>query len=246
MSDTVTRVGLLLCGHVDPRSQHLRGDYFELFTTLLLGHPIELVRYDVQAGKLPHSALECDGWICSPSRASVYDDLPWLSAMEELHRDIVSSEVPYVGICFGHQLLAQTLGGTVARASGGWNVGVHEYIVEAALPCIAPRVDRLALIASHQDQVVEPPPGARVFARAEDGSCPVGGMVVGERAWTIQLHPEFLPDLADHLLAGRIDLIGAEKVARARATLTPAALGARPLSRPTVASWIATTLCIRR
>ena len=96
-----------------------------------------------------------------------------------------------------------------------------------------------ALIASHQDQVVAVPPDARVFAHAPDGTCPVGGLIVGERAWTIQLHPEFVPDLADHLLAGRIELIGVEKVAAARASL------ARPLNRPTVAAWIARTFAQR-
>jgi GMP synthase-like glutamine amidotransferase len=226
------RIGLLMCGHVDPLSRHLRGDYPELFGALLADHALELVRYDLDGGQFPDSERECDGWICSPSRNSAYDDLAWIADAEELHRRFVALEVPYVGICFGHQLLAQALGGAVAAAAHGWNVGVHEYEITRRQPWMAPGDERIALIASHQDQVVELPRDATCFATAPDETCPIGGMIVGERAWTLQLHPEFVPDLADHLLAGRVELIGADKVARARATLH------QPLSRPTVAAWI--------
>ena len=220
-------------GCVDPASQHLRGDYPELFDDLLREHDLELVAYRLDAGEWPGSERECDGWIGAPSRASVYDDLPWIADAEELHRRFIAQEIPYVGICFGHQLLAQALGGRVARAAAGWNVGAHTYAIDEPQPGMSGTDDDVTLIASHQDQVVAVPPDARVFARATDGSCPVGGMIVGERAWTIQLHPEFVPDLADHLLAGRVDLIGADKVTAARASL------GRPLSRPMVAAWIA-------
>ena len=90
-------------------------------------------------------------------------------------------------------------------------------------------------IASHQDQVVDVPPDARAPRARASGYCPVAGLTVGERAWTLQAHPEFVPPLADHLLAGRVELIGAEPVARARASLT------QPLDRGTVARWIATS-----
>lgn len=226
------RIGLLMCGHVDPRSQHLHGDYPELFGELLASEPLELVRYDLDAGRFPDSVGECDGWLCSPSRQSVYDDLAWIADAEELHRAIVAAEAPYVGICFGHQLLAQALGGRVERTTAGWNVGVQTYDITQPRPWMDSSHRTISLIASHQDQVVGVPDAAAVFASAADGSCPVGGMTVGDRAWTIQLHPEFVPDLADHLLAGRIDLIGEAKVAAARATLD------RRLSRPTVARWI--------
>ena len=79
--------------------------------------------------------------------------------------------------------------------------------------------------------MIAPPADARVIARAE--SCPIAGLVVGERAWTLQGDPEFVPPLADHLLAGRVDLIGRERVADARASLD------RHLDRLTVARWIA-------
>ena len=71
------RIGLLMVGHVDPKSVDIAGDYPQLFADLLAGHDVELVRYDVDLGRLPDSVHECDGWMCGPSRSSAYDDLPW-------------------------------------------------------------------------------------------------------------------------------------------------------------------------
>jgi GMP synthase-like glutamine amidotransferase len=90
----------------------------------------------------------------------------------------------------------------------------------------------VALIASHEDQVVAVPAGAALLARSP--GCPIAGLTIGDRAWTIQPHPEFVPELADDLLGRRVDLIGAAKVHAARATLT------QPLDRMLVAGWIRT------
>jgi GMP synthase-like glutamine amidotransferase len=225
------RVGLLVVGHVDPASAHVAGDYPDLFGDLLAGSGIELVVYALDEGRFPGSATECDGWLCSPSRLSVYDDVAFLADAEELHREIVARERPFVGICFGHQLLAQALGGRVERAPGGWGVGVQRYEIVSPEPWMTPPRDAIALLASHQDQVVEVPADARVIATAP--YCPVAGLAVGARAWSLQPHPEFVPALADHLLAGRSELIGAQRVARARASL------GEPIDRALVAGWIA-------
>ncbi len=233
----MTRAGLLVVGHVDAKSVHIAGDYPELFANLLAPVGIEVVPYAVDEGQFPDSLDECDGWISSPSRLSVYDDVAWIADVEALMLDAIATERPFVGICFGHQLLAQALGGRVERASSGWGVGVQTYDVVEQLDCMQPALPAMALIASHQDQVVAVPDGVRVIATAP--YCPVAGMAVGERCWTLQGHPEFVPELADHLLEGRVELIGAEKVATARATLD------RPTDRRTVARWIAETLGLR-
>ena len=226
------RIGLLIVGHVAPTSTHIAGDYPELFATLLAGAPdVELVRYDLDEDRFPTATGECDGWLLSPSRCSVYDDHPWIASAEDLMRDLIARERPYVGICFGHQLAAQARGARVARAEEGWQVGVHDYEIVEPRPWMVPMQSTVSLIASHEDQVMDVPDGAELLARS--AGCPIAGLTFGERAWTLQPHPEFVPDLADHLLAQRVELIGADKVAVARATL------GRPLNRIDVGRWIA-------
>jgi GMP synthase-like glutamine amidotransferase len=227
------RAGLLVVGHVDPRAQHIAGDYPELFAALLGPVGIDVVPYAADEGQLPMSLHECHGWLCSPSRRSVYDDEPWIKDMKDLTRDAVAREHPFVGICFGHQLLAQALGGRVERAADGWGVGVQKFDIVEPLPQMRPALGACALIASHEDQVVDVPAGTRVIARSE--YCPVAGLAAGERMWTLQAHPEFVPALADDLLRLRVDLIGAERVAAARASLS------QPTDRAVVAHWIART-----
>ncbi len=224
------RVGLLMVGHVAPTSTHIAGDYPELFATLLTGLGIELVPYNLDEDRFPAAVDECDGWLLSPSRCSVYDGHPWIAEAEDLIRDLIARERPYVGICFGHQLAAQALGVPVQRAADGWQVGVHEYEIVERRPWMEPTRSRVALIASHEDQVTAVPDGARLLACTS--GCPVAGLLIGERAWTLQPHPEFVSELADDLLAQRIELIGAERVAVARSSLT------QPLDRLTVGRWI--------
>ncbi|MBM3675441.1 MAG: hypothetical protein FJW88_10925 [Actinobacteria bacterium] len=225
------RVGLLMVGHVAPSAVPIGGDYPELFAALLDGLGIELVRYDLDRGVLPASVDECDGWLCSPSRCSTYDGHRWICDAEELLRELVRRERPYVGICFGHQLLAQALGTPVRRAADGWLVGVHDYEIVAPQPWMDPARDRVALLASHEDQVAALPDGAQLLATTP--GCPVSGLLVGERAWTLQPHPEFTAPLAEHLYAMRRETIGDARTDAALASL------ARPLDRLEVGRWIA-------
>lgn len=224
------RIGLLLVGHVASASTHIAGDYPDLFANVLAEPDIELVRYELDVDRFPTSVRECDGWLLSPSRCSVYDSHAWIGSAEDLVREFIAEEQPYVGICFGHQLAAQALGATVQRSDEGWQVGVQDYEIVQSLPWMVPMHSTLSLIASHEDQVMSVPDGTALLARSV--GCPVAGLTIGARAWTLQPHPEFIPALADDLLAQRIDLIGAEKVAMARATL------GRPLNRLDVGRWI--------
>lgn len=233
------RVGLLVVGHVDPKSVDIAGDYPELFDDLLAPHGVELVTYAADAGQLPATVDECDGWLCSPSRSSVYDREAWIEPVEQFVHAVVDAERPYVGICFGHQLLARALGAEVARSAGGWQVGVQTYALTRRTAWMEPALASLSLIASHQDQVVSLPAGAELLARGVTGESAVAGFTVGDHAWTLQAHPEFVPTLADHLLAGRVELIGADRVTAARATLGAA------LDRLTVARWIGTFFAMR-
>ena len=223
------RIGLLLVGHIDAGSLHIGGDYPELYADILGHHDIELTTYRCDEGQMPASLSEQEGWLCSPSRLSVYDDIDWLRDVEQLLRDMVATETPYVGICFGHQLMAQALGATVAKADYGWGIGAKHYDIVEQQPWMD-SADQIVLAASHQDQVQSLPNGARLLATAD--YCPIGGMLIGERAWTLQVHPEFSPALADSLLSTRLALFGEEKANTARTTLS------EPLQQDRIAGWI--------
>ncbi len=115
------RVGLLVVDSIDEPHRSIAGDYFELFVELLAPHGVEVVRYDGTASRLP-AVDECPGWIVPGSRRSVYDDLEWLPRLSRWVRRAIDSRVPLVGVCFGHQLVAQVLGAPVTRIEHGWNV----------------------------------------------------------------------------------------------------------------------------
>ncbi|HEX3865961.1 MAG TPA: hypothetical protein VHV78_04380, partial [Gemmatimonadaceae bacterium] len=113
-------IGLLACDEVAMRFRDVAGGggYQQMFERLLSPHVPELriTRFDVQAGEMPAGARACDAWITTGSRASVYDDVVWIRAAEAFIRKVADSDRPFVGICFGHQLLARALGAEVRRA----------------------------------------------------------------------------------------------------------------------------------
>lgn len=238
---TRTRIGVLECDHIAERFRGVAGDYRDMFRTLFAAHLPEadipeLVPFDVIGGELPPGPDACDGWLCTGSRHSAYDDHDWITALLGFVRAVRDDGVPFVGVCFGHQVLARALGGRVERARTGWGAGVErvEVVAPEPEPWMDPPADRLALHFMHQDQVTVVPPGGEVLGRAEH--CPVALLRVGERMVGIQAHPEFPAAYVDALLADRVPLIGEREVAAARAGL------AQRTDEGTVARWMARIL----
>lgn len=223
------KLGLLMCGQVAPAAQDPGGNYPELFASFFADHDVTLERIDLDQGVLPGDLDAVDGWITTGSAHSmVTDDLPWLPDALELVRTLVAEDRPYIGDCFGHQLLGMALGGTVERTSL-FRVGVQPYRVIVPQPWMVPTAESFRLIASHQDQVTVPPEGATVFA--EGPGCPVAGMAVGS-AISFQGHPEFTPELSQLLTLDRRDRIGEEEAQRGLASLD------RGVTHALVADWI--------
>lgn len=200
------RIGILECDHVDDRFHGIDGDYTDMFASLL---DVELVPYDAVNGVLPASPDECDGWLATGSRFSAYDDIDWITRLQGFVRDIRDAHAPFVGICFGHQLLAHSIGGRTEKAAVGWGVGAIDTELDVA-------DDDALLLYMHQDQVVALPDGAIVLGRTEH--CPVAALQVGSMLG-VQAHPEFSADYVDALLDARVDRIGPDLTARAKASL---------------------------
>ena len=229
------RVGLLECDHVSERYRHLGGDYGDMFAALLPG--VELVRYDTINGQVPDDATECDGWLATGSRHSVYEGLPWIDRACAFVRDVRDADVPFVGVCFGHQLLASALGGTVERAAYGWGVGIRRLDVVRREPWMEPPLESCQLHFMHQDQVTKAPDDAVVLGCSEH--CEVAMFRVGDTMLGVQAHPEFTVAYAEALLKDRTERIGGDRTGEALATM------ATPTDEPVVAQWIASFLAVK-
>ena len=203
----MTRVGLLECDHVDDSFRAIAGDYADMFAALL--PRCDLVTYDAISGVLPKEPDECDGWLVTGSRFSAYDGESWIAALSAFLRDTHAAEVPTAGICFGHQLIAQALGGRVERATTGWGVGAH--VIDTSDD------EQWRLLFMHQDQVVALPEGASVAGRTDH--CPIAMFRIGASTFGIQAHPEFSREYELALIDARAARLGADVADSARASL---------------------------
>lgn len=201
------RIGLLLCDHLDEDVIAQVGDYTELYPAVFDPEGVELTVYEVTRGQFPERLDAHDGWIVSGSRRSTYEDEPWIHELEDLVRRIVAQRRRLVGICFGHQMTAQALGGLVEPAEVGWGVGVKAFDVVAAPAWMEP-VEDFTILMSHRDQVTRLPEGAELIASAD--YCPVGAYRIDDHVFCVQGHPEFVPELSRILLAKRREVIGPE------------------------------------
>jgi len=201
-------IGLLQCDHVADEFVGIAGDYDAMFQRWL---PADWRVYDLPAGQFP--ALDpydaCDAWVTTGSHESVYDDVAWVHRFAELVRQIHAAGVPFLGVCFGHQMMGHALGGRVSKSERGWGIGVHEFEIRAREAWMSPPLDTVSVLMSCQDQVDVVPPGAVVLA--SNAHCPVAIFRCGSMLG-IQGHPEWEPEYAAALLGRRRDRIGADCV----------------------------------
>lgn len=127
------------------------------------------------------------------SAAGVYDELAWLAPLRDFIRKAYAVEAPMLGICFGHQIMADALGGEVRRSEKGWGLGRHNYRVVHRPDFMADAAPALSIACSHQDQVIVPPAAAKVILASE--FTPNAGLLYKSgRAMSLQPHPEFADD----------------------------------------------------
>lgn len=185
-------IGILQTGLAPDTLAPEMGDYPDMFARLLGGHGFTFRTWRVVDGEFPAAVTEADGWLITGSRHGVYEDHPWIPPLEAFIRAAFAQRVPLVGICFGHQIVAQAMGGKVARYDGGWAVGATDYNFGG---------ETLTLNAWHRDQVIEAPKGAQVIATNDH--CANAALLYDDRALTVQAHPEFRPEFVDGLMQTR-------------------------------------------
>lgn len=216
------KIGILQCGDA-PEPLLAVGDYPDLFMRLLDGRGFTFEVFRVLDMQFPASVTACDGWLLTGSRFGVYEDHPFIKPLEQFIRDAFAAGVPVAGICFGHQIMAQALGGTVEKFAGGWSTGATDYDFGG---------ETLRLNAWHQDQVITPPPGATTLASSP--FCAHAALAYGTTGLSVQAHPEF--DSA--FTAGLIEHRGASVVPEALLAAARARLD-EPLDRERLAQQIA-------
>lgn len=183
-------IGILETGRPPEELKTAYGSYADMFKRLLgeADDHFEFRVYAVLDEELPLSPHECEAWLVTGSRHGVYENLPWMLKLQDFIRAVWQAEVPMIGICFGHQIIATALGGRVEKSSKGWGVGLQEYQIQQPQTWMGEQTT-VIFNAMHQDQVVELPATAEVFASSE--FCEYAGLVYGGRILTFQGHPEF-------------------------------------------------------
>ena len=201
------KIGILQTGHLPEEMQASVGDYSRLFEQLLAGQGLTLKTYNVVDMDFPAGVHDAEGWLITGSRHGVYEDHPFIPRLEEFIRGAFAAAVPIVGICFGHQIVAQALGGQVEKFEGGWAVGRQDYDFGG---------QTIPLNAWHLDQVIRAPEMATPVASNE--FCENAALLYGNRAFTVQAHPEFDASVLDLLIRTRGPGVVPEEKLKAAAT----------------------------
>ena len=202
-------IGILQTGQSPEALRGDMGDYPDFFARLLAHRGLEFRTFHVEAMEFPASVHDCDGWLITGSRHGAYEDHPFIRPLEAFIRAAMAESVPLVGICFGHQIIAQAMGGKVERHAGGWAVGPTSYDFDGR---------PVRMNAWHRDQVTAVPEGATVCA--SNDFCANAALVYGDRAFTVQAHPEFRDEFIEGLLRTRAPgLVPPDVIAAAAARL---------------------------
>lgn len=184
------KIGILECGRPPEVLGAKLGQYPSMFTRLLDGHGFRFQSWHVEDMEFPDNVHDADGWLITGSRHGVYEAHAFIAPLEQFIRDAFDVRVPVVGICFGHQAMAQALGGTVAKYQGGWAVGAQNYSFDTG---------PLRLNAWHQDQVVSPPDSAQTIGA--NAFCAHAALLYPGHGFSVQAHPEY----SDAVIQGLIE-----------------------------------------
>ena len=226
------KLGILRTDAVRPELKPEFGEYPDMFIALLQHSDpsLEYAVYDVELGEYPVDIDEVDAYLITGSKSSVYEDKPWIIELMAFVRELNTRHKKLLGFCFGHQLVAQALGGKTERSAKGWGVGLHTHRF-TTVPSWHDQGDvDLNILVSHQDQVVAVPDSARVLAGSE--FCENAVCQIGDHILTFQGHPEFVPQYSRELLSIRRERIGEAAYAAGVSSLSGIAQGQR------VGSWV--------
>lgn len=224
-------LGILETGAPPADLKNRFGSYGDMFRQLL-GPDYRYSYYDVRTGQLPGQVGRHDAYLITGSASGVYDGDPWIESLKQFIQQS-SGHTPMVGICFGHQIMAEAYGGRVTKSSKGWGAGLHSYDIKRRADWMnSDHEPALSIPVSHQDQIIDLPTDAKVLAASE--FTPYAVLEYPERrAISFQGHPEFSPEYATAL----IDLRRGTRYQQDFADAAVASLK-KPNDAPRVAGWV--------
>ncbi|MDD7805632.1 MAG: type 1 glutamine amidotransferase [Endozoicomonas sp. (ex Botrylloides leachii)] len=214
----MTHIGILLCDDHRPYAIKRFGTYDNHFKAMLAEEEQAQQKCSVWRcfeGNFPVSAKQCDSWIISGSKWGVYDSDSWIKTLRAFIQNLDEIKTNVVGICFGHQIIHDALGGQVAKSEKGWGIGAYPVKVYEQLGSIAPG-DSLKLLAIHQDQVQSMAYGFTHIAGCS--FTPYAITRKGSHILTFQAHPEFNDGFYQDLCENIREKLGREALKKVKAT----------------------------
>ena len=167
---------------------------------------LEFQIYDIRQHDFPATPDECDAYITTGSRSSTYEALSWIPPFKQLIVNLHQHKRKLVGVCFGHQLIADALGGRTELSDKGWGVGISQNRILHKKAWMIPELEHINIVVSHQDQVTGLPPGAELIASSD--FCPNYMYQIDKHILTIQGHPEFNKEYSETLMRHRAEKLG--------------------------------------
>jgi GMP synthase (glutamine-hydrolysing) len=203
------RAVVLIAGQTFPSLAERRGDFPEWIRARTKdAWPGEWRSHDLRGDDPLPLPRDADAFIITGSSSSVTEEAPWMQRANELVRAIVVAEVPLLGLCFGHQMIAHALGGLVEKNPRGREIGT----VRARRLCPDPLLDELPATfhvhTTHVDSVTRLPHEATLLAETDKE--PIAAFRLGKKTWAVQFHPEFDADVMRTYLRERADLVRGE------------------------------------
>ncbi len=220
MNDNPLKLGILDCDILHDTLIKEYVSYPHMIQTLFMqvDPSLQFTVYPVMEGEYPAALDECDGYLITGSKSSVYDSDEWIGQLRNYIRTLATHRKKMVGICFGHQLLAHVLGGQTRKSEMGWGVGVMDSEVVTQPDWMRPAQPSYSLLVSHQDQVVQLPPNAQTVATSR--FCLNAAFQIEDYGLGFQGHPEFTRGYSRQLMEMRRDRIPQEVVEAGLTSLT--------------------------